>query len=104
MGRDEKRRLSRTKSKFGLANTTAIKERRNGPFSRTKNITGYRATTFAQLDGHNLGARGGEIPPRDSTAPPVRLHTQTWREKPLISRLAVVELIAATTAAPRSCS
>ncbi len=44
-----------------------------------------------------LGARGGEIPPRDSTAPPVLSHHPDWRGRPLTDRLAVVELIGATT-------
>jgi hypothetical protein len=44
-----------------------------------------------------LGARGGEIPLRDSPAPPFLPYYAKWRVRPLTSRLAVIELIAATT-------
>src|SRR5258708_32244704 len=44
-----------------------------------------------------LGARGGEIPLRDSPAPLFSYISQNWRAQPLVSYRVIVDLISATT-------
>ena len=60
-------------------------------------VAGHREPCESRGSRTVLGARGGEIPPRDSTASAVLFITQNWRGKPLVSYLVIVQLIASTT-------